>query len=143
MYMTIMPNNSWSGRIYEVVMTSIKLNYLTLLISFLVVHSCSDKSSDFFIGKWQIMAVVDHNKTLELEDNWMHLKADGTFESYDGAISKKETGIWIFHPKHKSLIIDGSSEKEDDSEWMLSVRNDTLFFSSKMDDIYLIAKRMD
>ncbi len=89
------------------------------------------------------MAVVEDNKTLKLEENWMHLKADGTFDSYDGAINKSETGTWNFHPKSKKLTIEGNSGKEDDSEWILSVRNDTLFFSSKMEDIYLIAKRMD
>ncbi|MEX0288214.1 MAG: hypothetical protein AB3N14_03815 [Flavobacteriaceae bacterium] len=116
---------------------------ITALILFLVGQSCADSSSDFFLGNWQIVAVVEDNKTLKLEENWMHLKADGTFDSYDGAVNKSETGLWVFNPKSKGLTIDGSSGSEDDSEWIVSLRNDTLFFSSKVGDTYLIAKKMD
>lgn len=79
---------------------------------------------------------------MELVDNWMHLKTDGTFESNDGNLKKNEYGKWTYQSDEKRLFIDGEGEHAD-SEWTLLIRNDTLFFHSTSDNSYLIAKKMN
>ena len=109
-----------------------------LTLTLIAMCACN-KSPEYFIGKWQILTIVENNDTVDLVENWMHLKSDGTFESYDGELDKKESGKWTYQPKEKLLYIDGQGEE--DSEWILSVENDTLFFHSKSDNLYLIAMK--
>ena len=111
-----------------------------MLVIFSVLYSCN-KSPEHFIGKWQIMNVVENNESIDLIENWMHLKSNGTFESYDGNLKRSESGKWRYQFKEKRLFIDGVGEKTD-SEWTLSTKNDTLFFHSTSDNLYLIAKKI-
>ena len=103
---------------------------------------CTNSSSEFFIGKWHIINVVENDQSIDLNDNWMHLKSDGTFNSYDGDSDKKEKGKWTYSVSEKVLYIDGDLSNSDDSEWIMSFKNDTLFFSAKKDKLFLIAKKM-
>lgn len=112
----------------------------TILLIFIGLYACN-QSPEYFIGKWQILNVVKNNESVELVENWMHLKSNGTFESYDGTLKKSESGKWTYQFKGKKLFIDGEGE-EGDSEWILSTRNDTLFFHSTSDNLYLIAKKI-
>lgn len=107
------------------------------MLIIILVCSCS-QPEDFFIGKWQILKVVEGNESIDLLDNWIHLKSNGSFESYDGELKKKEHGKWDYLPKEKKLLIDS----EEASEWNLSMKQDTLFFHATSDDIYLISKRL-
>lgn len=117
-----------------------KINKIILLI-FIGLYACN-QSSEYFIGKWQILNVVENNKSIDLIDNWMHLKSNGTFESYDGILKKNEIGKWTYQSEEKRLFIDGEGE-ETDSEWTLLIKNDTLFFHSTSDNSYLIAKKIE
>jgi len=112
----------------------------TLLVVFIGLYACS-KSPEFFIGKWQILNVVENNESVDLIENWMHLKRNGTFKSYDGSVKKSESGKWTYQFKENRLFIDGEGEKAD-SEWNLSIKNDTLFFHSTSDNLYLVAKKI-
>lgn len=112
-----------------------------ILIFFILLYSCK-KPTAFFIGKWQILNVVEDNVSIDLKENWMHLKNNGTFESYDGELKKIEQGKWKYQSKGKKLFIDGVGEN-DDSHWSLSMRNDTLIFQSISDNLYLISKRIE
>ncbi|NNF35794.1 MAG: hypothetical protein HKN68_16920 [Saprospiraceae bacterium] len=105
----------------------------------LVLFACKS-SPDYFIGKWQILKVVNDNDTIDLDDNWMHLKEGGIFESYDGALKKNESGKWTYQTADKILFIEGEGE-EGDSEWMISMQSDTLFFHSTSSALYLIAMK--
>ncbi len=110
-----------------------------ILLIFLV--NCSSQPTEFFIGKWQILAVVENHKRITLNNNWMHLKNDGRFDSYDGDSDKSEMGNWEYDSGSKTLHINGNSEN-DDSKWVLSMRSDTLLFSSPEGDFYLEAVRL-
>ncbi|WP_323788108.1 hypothetical protein [Psychroserpens sp.] len=111
-----------------------------LVVLFIGLYSCS-KSPEFFIGKWQILSIVENNKTTDLKDNWMHLKDDGTFESYNGTINKTETGKWTYQPTKKELFIDGPGENGD-TFWYLLLKKDNLIFQSTTKNSYLIAKKI-
>lgn len=113
----------------------------TVLLLLILLCSCS-QSSEFFIGKWQILNVVEDNESIDLMENWMHLKSNGTFESYDGELKKIEHGKWEYESIEKKLFIDGTGD-EGDSHWRLSLRNDTLIFESTSDKLYLISKKIE
>lgn len=113
----------------------------TILLFFILLYACS-QSSEFFIGKWQILNVVEDNESIDLMENWMHLKSNGTFESYNGELKKIERGKWEYKSKEKILVIDGPGE-EGDSQWILSIRNDTLIFQSISDNLCLISKKIE
>ena len=87
------------------------------------------------------MNVVNDNESVDLIDNWMHLKSNGTFESYDGNLKKSESGTWTYQFREQRLFINGEGENAD-SEWTLSTKNDTLFFHATSDNLYLIAKKI-
>jgi len=107
---------------------------------FVALHGCK-KTPEYFIGKWQILIVVENNESTDLIENWMHLKSDGTFESYDGKLKKNESGKWTYQLDEKRLFIDSEGETGD-SQWNLSMKNDTLIFHSTSDNLYLIAKKI-
>lgn len=117
-----------------------KISNLILLI-FIGLSACK-KSSEYFIGKWQILHVVEENRFIDLDENWMHLKSNGTFNSYDRISKKSESVKWTYQFKEKKLFIDSKGEEED-SEWILLARNDTLFFHSTSGNLYLIAKKVN
>ncbi len=113
----------------------------TIFSTFILLYSCG-QPTEFFIGKWQILSVVEGNNSFDLNENWMHLKSNGSFESYDGDLKRLEHGNWKYHAEGKRLLIDGEGESGD-SQWDLSVRNDTLIFRSVSGDLYLVAKKMN
>lgn len=115
---------------------------IILLILILIGISCTKSPSEFLIGKWQILNVVENDQSIELNDNWMHLKSDGTFNSHDGDSDKNENGKWTYIENEKVLYIDDGSGNSDGSEWILSFKSDTLIFSAKKDSLYLIAKKL-
>lgn len=110
-----------------------------ILLIFIALYACNT-SSEYFIGKWHILNVVENNESIPLIENWIHLKGNGTFESYDGDLEKSEHGKWRYSFKEKRLFIDAEGENAD-SNWRLSSRNDTLFFHSTTNNLYLIAKK--
>ncbi len=110
----------------------------TILLIFIGLYACS-KSPEYFIGKWQILNVVENNKSMNLIENWIHLKNNGTFESYDGNLKKNESGKWTYQFKEKKLFLDS----EEDSQWTLSMKKDTLIFYSTSDNLYLIAMKIE
>lgn len=99
--------------------------------------SCK-KSIDLFIGKWKIIEVVENENVIPLQENWIHLKPNGTFESYDGYLKKNEKGTWKYESKNKKLFIDAPGDKND-SDWRIELKNDTLYFQSIIDDSYLVS----
>ncbi len=118
-----------------------KKTILTILLNlYVTLHACN-KSSEYFIGKWQILSVVENNESIDLIENWMLLKTDGTFESYDGNLKKHESGKWIYQASTKTLLIEGETESGD-SRWNLSISNDTLIFRSPTSDLHLISKKI-
>lgn len=117
----------------------------TILITVLLFHigfSACNKPDEFFIGKWQILNVVKNDDSVALNENWIHLKRDGTFESYDGDLEKEESGKWTYQNEERKVFIDGEGETGD-SQWNLSRRNDTLIFESKRDTLFLIATKVE
>ncbi|MEM7552111.1 MAG: hypothetical protein AAF363_20675 [Bacteroidota bacterium] len=117
----------------------LKISKIILLI--LIGLSACNESPEYFIGKWQVLNVVENNKSIDLIDNWIRLNSNGTFESYDRDLKKNETGKWTYQSEEKRLFIDGEGE-ETDSEWTLSIKEDTLFFHSTSNNSYLIAKKV-
>ncbi len=114
-----------------------QLNIL-LVVAATGLYACKE-APKYFIGKWQIKSLeLEQNESVDLPDNWMHLKDDGTFESYDGNEKKNERGSWTFNSEENKLLIDGEGEQAD-SEWILSLRNDTLIFHSEANNLNLIA----
>ncbi len=112
-----------------------------ILLIFIGFSACK-KSPEYFIGKWQILNIVENDKSTDLIENWMHLKSNGTFDSYDGTLKKGESGKWTYKLEEKTILIDGEGN-EGDSQWILSTSNDTLFFHSTSSNLYLIAKKIN
>lgn len=108
----------------------------------IILFSSCGKETDYIIGKWQILKVVENEQSTDLIENWMHIKSDGTFHSYDGVLGKKESGRWTYTSIEKKISIDGEGE-EGDSQWFLIKSNDTLIFRSTTTQMYLIAKKKD
>lgn len=54
-----------------------RIRNIALLI-FIGVSACK-KSPEHFIGKWQILNVVEDDKSTNLVENWMHLKKKWNF----------------------------------------------------------------
>ena len=108
-----------------------------LVVGCILLLACG-RSSEFFIGKWQILSVVEDDQVMDLHENWIHLKEDGTFSSYDGEAKKSETGKWLFDNSSNELFIDGEGDSED-SYWLLSLKNYTLIFRSVNGSMYLNA----
>jgi len=119
------------------------MNRYLIIILLICLFGCSSKSPFFFIGKWQILSIVDNNQDFGLKNNWIHLKKDGEFDSYDGDSDKSEAGKWGYNPKDKLLYIYSNTDEEDDSKWILSMRNDTLIFSSNENDLSLKAIKIE
>ncbi len=119
-----------------------KLKYLLGLCLLLVLFSACRKNPTYFLGKWEILHVVDQESTIDLVDNWIMLNSDGSFESYDGALKKKEVGNWSYIPKSKKLIIDGAGDTAD-SVWTLTRKQDSLFFHGIPGKVYLIGKKVN
>ncbi len=115
-----------------------KISKIIILI-FIGLSACN-LSTKYFIGKWQILHVVENDTSINLIDNWIQLKKDRTFESYDGSLKKSERGKWTYRSDEKRLFIVGNGATAN-SEWILSIKNDTLFFYSTTDNSYLIAKK--
>ena len=109
---------------------------------FIILFSSCKTEGNYFTGKWQILKVVENEQSTDLVENWMHIKSDGTFQSYDGVLDKKESGRWTYLSKEKIIYIDGEGE-EGDSEWVLESSNNTLIFHSTVSQLYLIAKKLD
>ena len=112
-----------------------------MLLLFIGFSACK-KSSEYFIGKWQILHIVENNQSVDLIENWMHLKPNGTYDSYDKTSKKSESGKWTYKPKEQTLLIDGEGE-EGDSQWTLTTKNDTLYFHSTSSNLYLIATKIN
>jgi hypothetical protein len=112
-----------------------------LILLLFGILSCKP-TSEPFIGKWQILKIVENNESTDLVENWINLKNNGTFESYDGEFKKQENGKWLYSSEDKVLLIDGEGE-EGDSEWILNFKNDSLVFHSKSNSMYLISKRIE
>ena len=49
-----------------------------LVVGCILLLACG-RSPEFFIGKWQILSVVEDDQVMDLHENWIHLKEDGTF----------------------------------------------------------------
>ena len=82
----------------------------TLVLIFIFIGiGCSQNSSDFFIGKWQILRVVEDTTSIALNDNWIHIKSDGTFTGYDGESNTNENGKWTYKINEKVLYLDDAS----------------------------------
>ena len=100
--LSLKENKSYS--FYLVIIAYMKLTIRkTILLIFVTLNSCTT-SSEYFIGKWQILNVVENNKTVELVENWIHIKSDGTFESYDGNLKKNESGTWTYQFERKKIV---------------------------------------
>ncbi len=116
----------------------------TLILIFIFIGiGCSQNSSDFFIGKWQILRVVEGTTSIALNDNWIHIKSDGTFTGYDGESNTNENGKWTYKINEKVLYLDDASGDSMNSKWILSFKNDTLFFKNKKNNSYLISKKVN
>lgn len=68
---------------------------------------------------------------ISLNDNWINLKSDETFNSYDGESNKDESGSWSYSLNDKKLYINSDSGEKNDSEWFIHTTNDTLIFNEK------------
>lgn len=117
-----------------------KQKIIILILIHIALHACKI-SPEYFVGKWEILNVVENNESIDLVENWIHLKSDGTFESYDGELKKIEHGQWKYQFKERKLFIEGTG-LDSDSQWNLFKKNDTLIFQSTSYDMYLISKKI-
>jgi len=104
--------------------------------TFLLVISCSTPSKDEIINRWKIVKVIEGEETIYLKNNWIQFNDSGTFQSFDEATGKSESGDWSYDAGELKLY---TGRQEEDSDWILSFENDTLLFAASDKDTYLKA----
>lgn len=87
-------------------------------------------SREALVGRWAMTGVYDRGADVTEEhnpagDRYIVLDADGTFES-GGQPYGRNTGRWIYDAERHMLGLDSDLGPEDDSRWIVIVRDDTM-----------------
>ncbi len=102
------------------------------LLLFTFACSATEQSSQVtdLAGHWMMQAVYQEGNDVTEEhnperDRYITFREDGTFET-GGSPWGKNTGKYIFNEADMRLFLDSDVGEEDDSNWIISFRNDTL-----------------
>ena len=106
-----------------------KLLVLMATVSVLAFVSRSDSD---ITGKWLMHKVIQDGKDVTPEhdpydERYLILQSDGSFES-GGRPYGLNTGKYVFDPEEKKLYLDSDAGPEDDSNWNVSIRKDTIYW---------------
>ena len=108
------------------------MKFLAPIIVAFLVMGCAEQSQDGIEGKWSMHQIIqngddvtsDHNP---FNDRYLIIKPDGTFES-GGKPLGKNTGKYTLNMNADTLLLDSDVGPEDDSQWLVRVSNDTMYW---------------
>jgi hypothetical protein len=110
------------------------LRPLTCLILILAVTfpGCTSGTETDITGRWKMYKVLQEGKDVSAEHNpynerYLLLKSDSTFET-GGRPYGKNTGKYLYQAEDHRLFLDSDAGSEDDSRWMVTFREDTMFW---------------
>lgn len=77
--------------------------------------------------------VMQHGEDVTAEhnpnsDRYLYLKGDMSFES-GGTPFGRNTGKYRFDESSSTLFLDSDVGEEDDSQWLVTIQNDTMYWS--------------
>ena len=105
------------------------LNWTNLFFLVFII-GCSTNSNVEIYGKWDMYQVIQSGQDVTAEHNphnerFLVLNEDGTFET-GGRPYGKNTGQYSFDKNEMKLILDSDVGPEDDSQWVVSMKGDTM-----------------
>lgn len=101
----------------------------TIFIS-LLLAGCASNPKEGIEGKWLMHQVIQDGKDVTSEhdpydERFMILNSDSTFES-GGRPYGKNTGHYMFSSVDLTLFLDSDAGPDDDSQWKVSFKGDTM-----------------
>lgn len=108
------------------------MKILGILAILALLAGCKSANEDSILGTWTMHMVIQDGKDVSPEHNpyeerFFILRADSTFES-GGRPYGKNTGRYLYDPEAGTLILDSDTGPDDDSQWMIEIRNDTMYW---------------
>ena len=105
---------------------------LIIFITALFMVGCTQDLKRQVEGEWTMHAVIQQGEDVSNEhdpydERYFIMKQNGTFES-GGRPFEKNTGKYILNEEEKTLFLDSDVGPEDDSNWKISVNNDTMYW---------------
>lgn len=96
----------------------------------LLLISCTSSDQNTIYAKWMMHRVIQDGNDVTEEHNPYHERSfvfnhDGTFVS-DGRPYGKNTGKFEYDAEDQSLFIDSDVGPEDDSNWKVTLHEDTM-----------------
>lgn len=103
-----------------------------VLMIFALLGGCKPGNEDKILGTWTMHMVIQDGKDVSPEHNpyeerFFISRADSTFES-GGRPYGSNTGRYLYDPEAGTLILDSDAGPDDDSQWMVEIRNDTMYW---------------
>jgi len=105
---------------------------IILLITTGLIASCISKSDNSVVGKWWMLQVIQNGNDVSSVHNpqnerFIIFKDDNSFES-GGRPYGINTGKYEYNHDAGTLFLDSDSGPEDDSNWKITVSNDTMYW---------------
>lgn len=108
------------------------MNTFSMLIVLALTLGFTSTVDHGITGKWRMHKVIQNGQDVTSEhnpdnDRYLILRADSTFES-GGKPFGKNTGKYDFNKDDHRLLLDSDSGPQDDSYWIVSISNDTMYW---------------
>lgn len=101
-----------------------KINLL-IMLAILFMAACQKKiDKNSLNGTWQIFTIKAEKQQQNPVAYWLNIE-DNRFQWGDGSFVI-DSGAWVLDEAEMIVLLDSDSGTEDDSEWILNFRNDTL-----------------
>jgi hypothetical protein len=99
-------------------------------ICIIALIGCSSNKQKGIEGKWMMYLVIQQGQDVTEEhdpydERYVIFSADSTFVS-DGRPYGRNTGVYDFNSENSTLFLDSDSGPEDDSQWKVIIKTDTM-----------------
>jgi hypothetical protein len=107
-----------------------KMKQTSTIILLALLTACALNSSNDLKGTWLMHKVMLNGQDVTTEhdpydERFIILGKDSTFES-GGRPFGKNTGKFVFNPGDQTLFLDSDAGPDDDSQWKVTIRGDTM-----------------
>lgn len=108
------------------------MKILSILFLTSLFLGCTSNEKDEIIGKWEMYKVIQDEQDVTSEHNpynerFIIFKSDSSFET-GGRPFGKNLGKYIFNSADFTLFLDSDAGPEDDSQWKVTFRGDTMYW---------------
>jgi len=108
------------------------MRMLHTLLMVVLFAGCKSNPENEIVGRWLIDKVSQDGEDVTSEhdpfgERYLMIREDSTFES-GGRPFGRNTGIYVYNSVDKTLFLDSDAGPEDDSQWKVQVRGDTMFW---------------